>query len=162
MRACPRRHSSLPNFAPRTLRNVGPVKHLSLLLALVLSLSVGSSLARACSCLVQDAPSSLAAATWVFEGELLRTTLVGDPNQERSMGVFRVSHVWKGTVAQEVTVQIPSENSMCPPHFQVGERYVVYAVGPATAPRVARCARYAHPRTVPEERRALGTPTRTY
>ena len=117
--------------------------------------------ARACSCAVMAAPQARDAAVLVFEGELLRITASSD-GPGAAIAVFRLSRVWKGTPPRELSVQIPAPPTMCPPHFEVGQRYIVYASGTAAAPRVTRCARYAWPAQIEAERSALGPPLRTF
>ncbi|MFK7988329.1 MAG: hypothetical protein AB8I08_20075 [Sandaracinaceae bacterium] len=113
-----------------------------------------SAPASACSCIEQPVATARAAATWVFEGVMLRAEPSSESGRQRA--TFRVERVWKGTPGAEVTIDVPGPGSMCPPHLSVGERVILYATGPAEAPRVESCARYAMPSELRAERRRLG------
>lgn len=125
-------------------------------LAVVL-LAVASP-ALACSCVEVPVPAARSAATWVFEGVMLRGSPTGEAERQRA--TFRVERVWKGTLAEEVTIDIPTAGSMCPPNLTVGERVILYVSGTPEAPRVEGCARYAVSSQLRAERRALGRPQR--
>jgi hypothetical protein len=125
--------------------------------AVLLSLSalalLPASNAHACSCAVFEPAVAREQAVAVFEGVLLRY-------EEANGGIatFRVDRVWKGDVAQEYAVPAPGPSSMCPPHFEVGQRYIVYVDPEPEGPRVRQCARYAQGRQLAAERAALGPP----
>lgn len=127
---------------------------------LVAALSFPSD-AGACSCAVSSASAARAASVLVFEGVLTRVAPATD-DSERTRGIFRIERVWKGSPARELTVEIPAQPSMCPPHFEVGQRYIVYTSGTPTAPSVRACTRYAGPTRLVAERRELGAPIRTF
>lgn len=116
--------------------------------------------ATACSCAWRDVGAAREAATHVFEGVLVSTTPGTDDAPGRA--VFHVAQVWKGTVSRTFTVQATVGLTMCPPHLEVGQRYILYTSGPADAPRVETCARYGAGESLGAERRALGPPTQTY
>lgn len=130
-------------------------------LTLVASSLFWMSDAQACSCLLPSASAARDASVFVFEGVLTRVTPPTDGSSV-ARGVFRIARVWKGAPARELTVEIPAQPSMCPPHFEVGERYIVYTSGTPAAPRVSSCARYAGPTRLRSERRDLGPPIHTF
>jgi hypothetical protein len=136
---------------------------LTLLVAAGLALAtvtLPSAAARACSCAVSDVPSAREQATHVFEGVVTRGLPAEGDTPERVE--FRVERVWKGAVSQTFAVAASLGMSMCPPYFEVGQRYVIYTSGPADAPRVERCARYAGSHSLATERAALGRPTQRF
>lgn len=125
--------------------------------ALLLASSPGP--ARACSCALMPAAQARDAAAVVFEGVLERVLPAADGAPER--GVFRVERVWKGAIEATLVVQL-NTMTFCPPHFTVGERYVVYADGTEASPRVRSCQRWAAGAQLEAERRELGAPIRTF
>lgn len=126
------------------------------LLAAALALPVAD--ARACSCVEPDRAGAFERAELVFEGVLIRHE--GSPRG--NMAVFRVERVWKGEVSAQFAVAAIGPNSMCPPHFVPGERFIVYADPSPDGPRVVNCARHARGADVPAERSLLGRPIRSY
>jgi len=114
----------------------------------------------ACSCAWFDVPTARDAATHVFEGVLVNA--IPGANGAEGRAVFRVDRVWKGQVSRTFTVTAAVGLTMCPPNFEVGERYILYTSGPNNAPRVQACARFAGGEGLATERSALGTPTQTY
>jgi len=116
--------------------------------------------AAACSCAWFDAPTARDQATHVFEGVLVNAIPASDAAPGRA--VFRVDRVWKGRVSRTFTVQATIGLTMCPPHLEVGQRYILYTAGSDAAPRVEACTRFAGGESLETERRALGTPTQTY
>lgn len=110
----------------------------------------------ACSCAVMDVPNARRAAALVFEGTLIR---MEQATEGTARGTFRVRRVWKGNVGREITLNVPPTMSMCPPHFEEGQTYIVYA---EPGPRVGACARWGAGAMLEQERRALGNPVRTY
>lgn len=132
----------------------------ALAMTLLASTSWTSS-ARACSCAVPSAAAARDAALIAFEGELLRIAPAAD-GAAMVQAVFRLSRVWKGRPSRELTVMVPAQPTMCPPHLEVGQRYILYATGPAGEPRVRSCSRYAAAAGLEAERRALGAPIRTF
>lgn len=94
--------------------------------------------ASACSCLLLPLEASRAQATAVFQGRLERFETVRDV----SYAVFQVRRVWKGQVTRSVRVRA-AQLSMCPPHLEVGESLIVYAVGAANDLRIDPCSRTA-------------------
>lgn len=116
--------------------------------------------AHACSCAVPEPAAARDAAGIVFEGVLLRHEAAADGGS--AMATFRVERVWRGEVRATVTVRTPGLQSMCPPHFEVGQRYIVYADGSPESASVHQCARYGFGRNLSSERAALGRPTRTF
>lgn len=132
---------------------------LGTLLALTgLVLAPGS--AAACSCAWFDVPTARDQATHVFEGVLVNAIPATADAPGRA--VFRVDRVWKGRVSRTFTVQATIGLTMCPPHLEVGQRYILYTSGSNAAPRVEACTRYAGGEGLETERRALGAPTQTY
>jgi hypothetical protein len=117
--------------------------------------------ASACSCAVAAAPAARDASVVTFEGVLLRIEPPAD-DASPARAVFRLSRVWKGAPPRELTVEVQAQPTMCPPHFEVGQRYIVYASGTIQRPRVAQCARYAIASQLARERRELGNPIRTF
>jgi hypothetical protein len=132
---------------------------LGTLLALT-SLVLTPESAAACSCAWFDAPTARDQATHVFEGVLVNAIPASDAAPGRA--VFRVDRVWKGRVSRTFTVQATIGLTMCPPHLEVGQRYILYTAGSNAAPRVEACSRFAAGESLETERRALGTPTQTY
>lgn len=116
--------------------------------------------AHACSCVVVEPAAARNAAGIVFEGVLLRHEAASDGDS--AVATFRVERVWRGEVRATVTVRTPGLLSMCPPHFEVGQRYIVYADGSPESASVRQCARYATGSSLRSERAALGRPTRTF
>ena len=117
------------------------------------------SVAAACSCAWYDVPSARQQATHVFEGVLVRVLPASGNTPERAE--FHVDRVWKGTVTRVFAVQATVGLTMCPPHLEVGQRYILYTSGPADAPQVARCSRFAAGPSLVTERRELGAPLQT-
>jgi hypothetical protein len=105
-------------------------------------------------------PAARDQATHVFEGVLVNAIPASDAAPGRA--VFRVDRVWKGRVSRTFTVQATIGLTMCPPHLEVGQRYILYTAGSNAAPRVEACTRFAAGESLETERRALGTPTQTY
>lgn len=97
------------------------------------------------------------AAVVVFEGVLLRH----EDAEGGGVATFRVERVWKGDVPDTYAVASVGSLSMCPPHFEVGQRYIVYVDSSANGPHVRQCARYAFGPHLRRERAALGRPIRT-
>ncbi len=128
------------------------------LLAIVASLPAPPA-ASACSCLVASAAAARRSASMVFEGTALRITPSSDG---RAHAVFRVSRVWKGSVTREITIDVPAQPSMCPPHLQQGEVYILYVDVSDGESRVRACARYAGASQLDAERRELGAPIRRF
>jgi hypothetical protein len=126
--------------------------------ALVLWALAPMAPARACSCAVAAPPAAMAAAVAVFEGVLVRQEDSGGEN----VATFQVHRVWKGDVAESYSVRALGPQSMCPPHFTVGERYIVYVTAAPDGPRIQQCSRYARAEQLASERAALGRPIRTY
>lgn len=124
------------------------------------SIALWPSAAEACSCAWFDVPVARDQATHVFEGVLVSATPRNDETPGRA--TFRVDRVWKGSVSRTFTVQARVGLVMCPPHLEVGQRYILYTSGTDAAPVVASCARYAAGPSLAAERTALGTPTQTY
>lgn len=116
--------------------------------------------AAACSCAWRDVPAARDQATHVFEGVLV--SAAGGATGAMTQAVFEVDRVWKGAVSRSFTVQARVGIVMCPPHLEVGQRYILYTSGPANAPRVESCARYAAGDSLATERAALGAPRQTY
>ena len=114
--------------------------------------------AEACSCAVFSAADARRASVFVFEGVLTR--FIPASGERPRQAVFRLYRVWRGAPGQTLSVQVEAPDSMCPPHFEVGQRYLVYASGSEAAPRVRQCARYAAAEGLAAERRALGRPRR--
>lgn len=130
-------------------------------LVVVATLLLGAPAAvQACSCAVMDVPTARRAAAMVFEGTILR--IESPASSGVAQATFRVERVWKGTVAREVTIRVPAQPSMCPPHFEQGQTYIVYAASSDQGPRVGSCARHAVASQLAAERNALGAPERTY
>ena len=100
--------------------------------------------------------------------------LRGDPYQfyaSSILGLRRIdaldaepSAAWKGEVAQEHSVRWPGHGptGLCPPHFTVGERFIVYVSAADRGPEIRACSRFAAGERVPDERRELGPPIRSY
>lgn len=124
------------------------------------SVALWPSAVAACSCAWFDVPTARDQATHVFEGVLVNAT--PGPDGGASRAVFRVDNVWKGQVSRTFTVQARVGVVMCPPHLEVGQRYIVYTSGTNAAPRIQACARYAAGDGLAAERTALGAPTQTY
>lgn len=124
------------------------------------SVAFWPSAAAACSCAWFDVPTARGQATHVFEGVLVNA--IPGTDEAPGRAVFRVDRVWKGTVSRTFTVQATVGLTMCPPHLEVGQRYIVYTSGTNAAPQVQACARYAGGEGLAAERTALGTPTQTY
>ncbi|MCA9534605.1 MAG: hypothetical protein KC593_13030 [Myxococcales bacterium] len=124
------------------------------------SVSLPARPARACSCAWYDVAQAREQATHVFEGVLVRALPASGTTPERAE--LRVARVWKGAVTRTFVVQATLGLTMCPPHFEVGERYILYTSGPADAPRVSSCARYATGAQLATERAALGRPLQTF
>lgn len=141
------------------LDRVTPLRILAL--AAFLSVASAAQTASACSCAVSEPADALRAATAVFEGEIVRAVPIPD-RDGRLRAEVRVSRVWKGAVGRTVHVEVAAQPSMCPPHLEVGTRYILYASGPVGGLRIATCARYASPAQLAAERRALGAPIRTF
>lgn len=118
------------------------------------------SAVHACSCAVMDVTGARRAAAMVFEGTIVR--IDQPPNSGTARATFRVERVWKGTVSREVTLNVPAQPSMCPPHFEQGHTYIVYAASSDAGPSVRACARYAAGGGLDAERRELGAPEQTY
>ena len=118
----------------------------------VLTFTQGPSQAEACSCLLTSLEAAREQATAVFEGRLERFETVNDV----SYAVFRVQRVWKGQVTRSVRVRA-EQNTMCPPHLQVGATSIVYAVGAASDLRIDGCSRTAFSEN---DARELGTSRR--
>jgi len=116
--------------------------------------------AQACSCTILPAADVRRASVFVFEGVLTR--FIPASGERPRQAVFRLYRVWRGAAGQTLSVQVEAPDSMCPPHFAVGQRYIVYATGSEAAPRVRQCARYAAAEGLAAERRALGRPLRTF
>jgi hypothetical protein len=74
---------------------------------------------------------------------------------------FRVFKSWKGAAADELIVRTESQVTMCGVDFQVGQTYLVYAIGEVgEALRTSRCL---HTRAIGEAKGdidALGSPER--
>src|ERR1044071_2804597 len=66
--------------------------------------------------------TALKKSTAVFSGEVLELRRGGNFIEAR----FRVEHSWKGVKAGEVSVLEP-ESTAESPHYQVGEKYLVFA-----------------------------------
>ncbi|MBK7152447.1 MAG: hypothetical protein IPH72_11935 [Sandaracinaceae bacterium] len=124
------------------------------------SLVLAPASVAACSCAWFDVATARTQATHVFEGVLVNAFPASDAAPGRA--VFRVDRVWKGRVSRTFTVQATVGLTMCPPHLEVGERYILYTAGSDAAPRVEACTRFAGGESLETERRALGTPTQTY
>jgi hypothetical protein len=132
---------------------------LATLLALTSAVLTPAS-AAACSCAWRDVGAARDQATHVFEGVLV--SAAGGASEAATQAVFEVHRVWKGAVTRSFAVQARVGIVMCPPHLEVGQRYIIYTSGPANAPRVESCARYAAGESLATERTALGAPTQTY
>ena len=132
----------------------------AVIILMVCSLSIlAAESSYACSCAVSSVEVARGQSVLVFEGVLTRA--VRGEGETPGQGTFRVERVWKGTPEQTVTVAL-NASDFCPPHFEEGKRYVVYAQGTAAAPRIQQCARYAQASQLERERRELGVPTRTF
>lgn len=129
-------------------------------LSVLASSTLWPSAAAACSCAWFDVPAARDQATHVFEGVLVSTTPGSDETPGRA--TFRVDRVWKGRVPHTFTVQARVGLVMCPPHLEVGERYILYTTGTDAAPVVQACSRYAAGDSLVTERTALGRPMQTY
>ncbi|MFT5354968.1 MAG: hypothetical protein ACI9KE_002181 [Polyangiales bacterium] len=110
----------------------------ALLIVGLLAFAHSPSPAEACQCLLVSSEGAREQATAVFEGRLERFETV----DEVSYAVFEVQRVWKGQVTRSVRVRA-AQLTMCPPHLQVGETRIVYAVGPANSLRIDTCSRTA-------------------
>ena len=129
-------------------------------LVVAASLLAVPSAVYACSCAVMAADDARRVAAMVFEGTVERIEPI--PNSSSARATFRVVRVWKGDVERQVTLSVPAQPSMCPPHFAEGQSYVVYAEASDAGFRVGACARYAAGDGLRRERSELGSPVRTY
>ena len=131
------------------------LRHLSRLLALGLLITVSvagivfvedSRQIHACSCgRIPQAPESADLASSVFLGEV---TAVSEPGRNRGGGIarsgdritveFKVEESWKGRVYRKMFVG--TEHARCGYAFQVGRRYLVYAVGAPDSLAVHLCS----------------------
>jgi len=76
----------------------------------------------------------------VFVGEVLE--IANTPKQELEAGAtqyavrFRVDRYWKGVKASELIVH--TDMTGCGPHFEIGQKYLVYAFGKTLETRFSR------------------------
>lgn len=124
------------------------------------SLVLAPASVAACSCAWFDVATARTQATHVFEGVLVNAFPATADTPGRA--VFRVDRVWKGRVTRTFMVQATVGLTMCPPHLEVGERYILYTAGTNAAPRVEACTRFAGGEGLEAERRELGAPTQSY
>lgn len=115
---------------------------------------------HACSCMWVEADDARRAAAFVFEGTVTRMERIGSTGTARA--TFQVRRVWKGSVGREITLRVPAQPSMCPPHFAEGQTFIVYAENSAQGGSVGACARYGAGQQLASERRELGNPLRSY
>ena len=71
---------------------------------------------------------------------------------------FKVFHVWKGEVEDEVEVRTQISGGSCGYGFRVGEDYLVYAQSSGPTPSVHQCSRTARLKNGMEDVRTLGEP----
>ena len=116
---------------------------LAVLLTLLLSPQFTKD-AYACSCAgIPDIASSLSSADVVFSGRVVTANTF--------MGVFEIDKIWKGQERSRITMLTGAmdlgngsvRGSSCDFNYTAGQKYVVYASGPANALIVPGCSRTA-------------------
>ncbi|MBE9062142.1 hypothetical protein [cf. Phormidesmis sp. LEGE 11477] len=96
--------------------------------------------AYACRCVLPESASiGRDASTAVFTGEVVSIT----PSENGYTVDFSVSEHWKGTEAETVRVRTAVSSAACGYTFDVGQSYLVYAVGEETDLSVNICGRTA-------------------
>ncbi len=105
---------------------------------LCLALLVDSSCpmsARACSCVWIPAPLvALGEAEAVFSGTVVAKQDASKPRADRRIGgmeyvkyTIAVLEVWKGELADTITVKTPRGGGICEYPFEIGTQYLIYA-----------------------------------
>lgn len=98
----------------------------------------------ACRCIRNDDPlaqqvqNAFTRSKAVFGGEVVSIA----PESEYTVSVkFKVSHIWKGTLINELTVSTANQSAMCGYEFEVGKKYLVYADSSDDVLMVSTCSR---------------------
>ncbi|MCE9557089.1 MAG: hypothetical protein K8T91_27395 [Planctomycetes bacterium] len=79
-----------------------------------------------CTCCSQElVRSTLDGAEAVFSGTVLGMEL-NEPRYSRTV-TLQVERIWKGMLGKEVRVTTASDGAACGYHFEVGQKYMVYA-----------------------------------
>ena len=98
------------------------------LMALALLPSLSSS-ASACSCTNEpDFPRAYTESAAIFLGEVLEITSAEPEHIESVWVSLRVEAYWKGDPPSSVRILTPFDPAVCGFPFQVGTRYLVYAL----------------------------------
>lgn len=117
---------------------------ISLMLLLFMFVTAQDSLA--CSCMANLKPlktqvkEAYSEATAIFSGEVTDITA----NDEWSVIVkIKVAKSWKGKFQGEITIKTSKDSAMCGYHFEIGEKYLVYAYGSKNELSAHLCSRTA-------------------
>ena len=108
-------------------------------------LLLSSTQAFSCDCLpnssVREAKSS---STNIFSGvvtEKIKYQIEGASNPISELLIsLRIHQIWKGKKQEYIKIRVPSTKEGCGLEFEVGKKYLVYAVGGKT-PICHRCTR---------------------
>jgi hypothetical protein len=136
---------------------------LVLLLLLVPILSGSPAPVFACSCAPPPPPTeALAQATAVFAGTVTHIDVPGGDiiSTADPMAVtFQVETVWKGPVEPTLLVTTARDSASCGYHFDLNQRYLVYAYGSERSLETNLCSRTARLSPILEDLALLGEGT---
>ncbi len=127
---------------------------MKIVLRMILSFSLLAVSARgayACECLDKRSPrEEMRISKVVFAGTVVEAGVDGSDSSYR----FRVEKSWKGSVGKFITVS--AADGTCSHSFNVGERYLVYALVERNALWTNICMRTAPLRDAAKDLRVLG------
>lgn len=104
------------------------------------AVSISPRPAYGCSCMRPESASiEREASTAVFTGEVSNIA----PSENGYIVDFSVSEHWKGTEGETIQVKTAENSAACGYAFDVGQSYLVYAVGEETDLSVNLCGRTA-------------------
>ena len=127
-------------FAHPILRELSKLAAVMGLFLVSGTILIKSRPAYGCSCVRPESASiEREASTVVFTGEVVSIA----PIEEGYFVEFGVSERWKGPEGETIQVKTAANSAACGYAFDIGERYLVYAVGEETDLSVNICGRTA-------------------